>query len=215
MSSLLAVDICGTLYDENTTAGFVRFHANRTGHRPALFRLLETLRRTPLRTPVIALGKLTGTDLFRTGYIRCLSGQSRTTLTDSATAYAAHLDRLSINPAHTRMAQMQAQGWQVTLASNSLDIVVAAIAQRLNLPYVASTLGFAGDTCTGRLTTDLKGRKWAALAPQSPTKFAVITDNRSDRDLITRADPAILVAKSAPKPWMSTHPHAEILHHSA
>ncbi|MBA83431.1 haloacid dehalogenase-like hydrolase [Thalassobius sp. S69A] len=212
---LLAVDVCGTLYPDNTTAGFVRFHAARTGHRPWRFRLLEALRQSPFRMAVIALGKALRRDLFRQGYIRCLKGQPRPALSQSAQAYAAHLEATrQIAQTHARLARMQAQGWQVMLASNSLDVVISAIAQAKSLPWVASALAFDGDICTGRLTTDLKGHKLRAVqAVCSFDALAVMTDNKSDTDLIRAADLAILVAPRHPKPWMEAYPDAETLYY--
>lgn len=212
---VLAVDVCGTLYHDNTTAGFVRFHAAYAGHRPLRFRLFEILRKPPFRLAIIALGKALRRDLFRAAYIRCLSGQTRAALTQSAQAYAADLEATrQIAPTHNRMAQLQADGWQPMLASNSVDVVIKAIAQAKSLPWVASCLAFDGDVCLGRLSTDLKGRKLPAVRAAAPARaLAVMTDNKSDADLIKAADLAILVSSRSPKPWMEAYPDAETLHY--
>lgn len=218
MTHIVIVDVCGTLYDENTTAGFVRFVAS-TGllRRPWLFRLLERLRRGTARKVVIALGRIIGRDLFRMGYIRCLAGTTRSDLEARATAYAEALDvGKRIAAVHERLARFEADGWQPVLVSNSLDVVIAAIANRKGCDWLASTLDWSGDLCAGKLAHDLKGRKLAAFEEafgvRPSDRLAIITDNRSDADVMNAAGLVVLVAKGEAKPWMRKHV-AEHIHH--
>lgn len=208
MTRIVIVDVCGTLYDENTTAGFVRFVAG-VGllRRPRLFRLLERLRRGLARKVVIGLGHMMGRDLFRTGYIRCLAGITRSDLEARATAYAEALHvAKSIAAVQDRLGRFEADGWQPVLVSNSLDIVIAAIADRKGCDWLASTLDWRGDVCTGKLARDLKGKKLAAFEEAfgacETERLAVMTDNRSDADVIDAAGLVVLVTKGQQKPWM-------------
>lgn len=218
MTRIVIVDVCGTLYDENTTAGFVRFVAGTGLLRwPRLFRLLERLRRGPARKVVIALGRMIGRDLFRTGYIRCLAGTTRSDLEARATAYAEALDAgKRIAAVHERLARFEADGWRPVLVSNSLDVVIAAIADKKGYDWLASTLDWHGDVCAGNLARDLKGRKLAAfeeaLGARPADRLSVMTDNRSDADVMNAAGLTVLVAKGQAKPWMRQHVGEQIHH---
>jgi phosphoserine phosphatase len=81
------------------------------------------------------------------------------------------------------------------LMSSSIDLVVSQIAAQLNTEYRSSVLQFDGDLCTGRLSTDLTGKKageLGKLAGQATARW-VYTDNRSDKDLVLRASQATIV----------------------
>lgn len=216
---ILAVDVCGTLYDTNTTTGLVTFHHARRGHRWR-HGLLETLSRprTGLRTGLILFARLTGYDLHRALVLFSLRGEPVSTLNASAVRYVTDtLPALAISATHARVAQMRADGWQPVLMSNALAPVIAEIARQLDLPFVASQPETRSGRLTGRLAVDLTGQKRKMLEvflnhPLDQAQFAVITDNRSDRDLIAVANPAVLVAARTPRRWMRRL-NAEILCH--
>lgn len=203
------VDVCGTLYDESTTAGFVRFLMKNTERRkPAKYRLLEIMRFRPFRIGLIAFGKLVGRDIFRTGYISVLRGWTEVDLSVAADSYAAYLDIMHrIDAANQRADVAAAEGRELILASNSLDVVVAAIARRRGSRWCASSLAWQGDRCAGRLALDIKGQKWAAVQrllgnESCKIDVMVITDNKTDRDLFDVASRTVLVAKGAERSWM-------------
>lgn len=206
---IVAVDVCGTLFDANTTAGFVRYFFKRGGRRkPLRFTMLEAARRiAPLRMALILLGKLVHRDLFRTGYIASLYGYERKILEQAASNYASALEEYRIGPVWDHLAELQQRGYRPILASNSLDIVIAAIADRNGWDWIASELGFRDGCCTGRLALDLKGAKARRLLEHlgeagRDTQLAVVTDNRSDADLIALCDEATIVAKGRRRSWM-------------
>ncbi len=213
-TKILAVDVCGTLYDENTTAGFVRFLSKRVS-LGARFRVLELLRRSVARNGVIALGRLLRRDLFRENYILCLRGTTRQMLVSASRDYARHLEEVRrIEPVRTWLARATACGWSPMLVSNSLDVVVHAVGELLGIDAIASTLEFEGERCAGRLARDLTGSKLSALHAVTAERrsLAVITDNRSDSDLAGAADETWLVVKGAMKPWMRCW-DAKVIHY--
>lgn len=211
MTPTVIVDVCGTLYDENTTAGFVRFVAGADGlRRPWRFWLLEKLRLSAARKIVIGFGRIMGFDLFRMGYISCLAGAKRPDLEAHAAAYAEslHVEK-TIAVVHNRLAQFETDGWQPILVSNSLDVVIAAIAARKGYGWLASALCWRGDVCAGRLARDLKGKKMQAFeeafGPCQTERLAVMTDNRSDADVIDAASCVVLVVKGPQKSWIKKY----------
>lgn len=216
---ILAVDVCGTLFDTNTTAGFVIHYHIRNGNktRTILSRLI-TGRSQPLSHFMVAAGRLLRQDLHRTVILRSLRGQSRRVLRESAHTYVDSLDGYRIDEVHQLVATMQQEGWQPVLVSNSIDLVVEQIAARMDVPYVASKLAWRDDVCLGRLAIDLTGAKRQHLEHWVGTSleridFSVVTDNKSDADLIRNARPTVLVARGKQKHWMGNH-DARIIHHA-
>ncbi|SEV94468.1 haloacid dehalogenase-like hydrolase [Aliiroseovarius sediminilitoris] len=215
----LAVDVCGTLYDTNTTAGLVTFHHARRGHRWR-FAMMKALtrRRSMLQQGLILFAKLSRFDAHRALVLASLRGETLTSLQASATRYVAdHLPTHAIPAAHARVAQMRASGWQPVLVSNALAPVIEEIARKLELPCIASQPDVQDGCLTGRLFRDLTGQKRKAIEAYlnhslDHVQFAVITDNRSDRDLVAVAYPAVLVASRTPRKWMRKW-DAEILCH--
>ena len=198
---LAVFDLCDTLYAENTTRGFVRhFHA-RQGHR-ATARLLDWLhaRRLPLYYVAAVAERLSRRDLLRRAQLRTLRGVDRATLAEAARAYAEEaLPALAVPETQRRLAAHREAGDRVVIVSNSLDIVVEAVARKLDVEWRASRLAWRDGRCTGRIEHDLTGRKSAliaeltAAAPEPP-ELHVYTDNPSDRDLVDRADrPTIVI----------------------
>ena len=157
---ILAVDVCGTLFEENTTAGFVRYHfRNFSNYTPINLLILQFLGIPLLRKLIIALGRITKRDYFRSGYIRLLKGEDQDRLNHSALQYAASLEEKRIVQVWRHIEDLRRDEWNPILVSNSLDIVVSAIAERYSLPWVASELTFSGGICDGHLKRDLRGRK--------------------------------------------------------
>ena len=194
---LVVFDLCDTLYNENTTVGFVRhfhkLHDNR--------RIERVLRRWSSKSsPLFYLGalahRLFGTDLARQRIIASLAGESRVSLTETAAHYAQNVLPTRANqPLHDRLQVHRAAGDHVVLLSSSLDIVVSAVAAKLDIEYCASKLAFDGEICSGRLECDLTGRKAVAVRNliDAAPETLVYTDNRSDKDLIAAADRATIV----------------------
>ncbi|MCI2395679.1 HAD family hydrolase [Aliiroseovarius sediminis] len=205
---ILAVDVCGTLYDANTTAGLVMFHHARLGHRWRHAALSTISRRGVLRASLVALAKITRFDAHRALVMASLRGENLSSLRASAKCYVSdHLPARAIPATHARVDQMRAAGWQPVLVSNALSPVIAEIARQIDLPFIASEPAHRAGRLTGRLARDLTGQKRKAVEayldrPLDAVEFAVITDNRSDRDLVAAANPAVLVAAGHPRKWM-------------
>jgi len=188
---LVFFDVCNTLYDANTTVGFVRQVAGQGLRLPR--------RSSPLYWAQAALYRLGIADLPRRRVLAALEGCERSALKAAARDYVAGpLAARAIPATQTRLAEHRAAGDRVVLISNSLDVVVAAIAGHLGTEWRASRLGFAQDRFTGRLEVDLTGRKLdlaralAAEMDPAPECF-VYTDNLSDRPLVDWADRAVVI----------------------
>jgi HAD superfamily phosphoserine phosphatase-like hydrolase len=199
-ADLAIFDVCGTLYDENTTAGFLSYYHSSAEHAwfPRLKRRWAS-RSSPCFYLGAAASRLVHWDIARERLVASLRGETRASLRGAARRYAAEVLPDRENPVlHERLDEHRRAGDRVVLVSNSLDIVIEAIAQRLEVEFRASRLGFSGEICDGRIVDDLTGRKAQtvrALAAEhegAPT-LHVFTDNESDRDIVELADRATVV----------------------
>ena len=206
---VLAIDVCGTLYAANTTSGLIAYHHARVGNRwrAALVRLASS-RKLPFTYGFTLLSRALSFDLHRTLVVRSLRGERRGAIDESARHYVASLEPSRIEEAHRAVADLRAEGWRPILVSNSVGPVVRAVAAALEVPALSSELGWSGDRCTGTIAVDLTGRKRAALERHLGTAltaidFRVITDNRSDIDLIDCAREPIVVLPRGRENWTS------------
>jgi len=196
-------DVCHTLFKVNTTAGFISHLQSQHGSRKQ--RLLVQLirnRLSPIRYAALLYSKLTKHDAPRDILISTLAGYSETELSVAAEAYTADLfANQKIPQTHALLAEAQQSGAQVVLVSNSLDIVIQAIAKCFDCESVASELAFKNGACQGRLARSLTGKKHIAIEALLKTPDAnitVCTDNRSDVELLQRASRRIVVHSGAP-----------------
>lgn len=214
---VVAVDVCGTLYDENTTAGFIRHHHKRVGNwRLSLMLKLITGYRQPLRAAFILYSKVTGFDIHRAVILATLRRQTHVELEVSAQSYLETLEPRRIGVVYDRVREMEKNGWSPVLVSNSIDLIVNLISKKLDLPYVSSQIGWNNGHCTGRLAVDLTGKKRVHLeeflrSGLNQLDFSVITDNKSDLDLIDCAHEALVIAHRGKKKWMEKS-NVEIIH---
>jgi phosphoserine phosphatase len=214
---IVAIDVCGTLFDVNTSAGLVIYHHKRVGNRTRSFLLkLITGRQKPLGLAFILFTKATGFDLHRAVTLLSLRGQNYKGLVVSAQKYLVVLEGHRIDQVHDRVQKLRDDGWSPVLVSNSIDLIVEPIADSLGVPYLSSRLGWSNIHCTGFLVTDLTGKKLSNLESFLGflivrDRFRVITDNKSDVDLINGSSAPLIVANGRPRAWMESC-DAEILH---
>lgn len=207
---LVVFDVCDTLYAENTTIGFLKWHYKTRPLRQLILSLLIS-RVSPIRWGVALVERAVLPELGRMLILQILRGETRDKLEDTADHYVAEALTLNRNEEiHRRLENHLRKGHEVVLVSNSLDVVVAAIAKSFSLQYEASKLAFNGDICLGRTTFNLAGRKHLIvknlLASSGASRpLYVYTDNRSDLRLLAIADKPYVVIpqKQIDKKWPS------------
>lgn len=176
MTSLLIVDLCGTIVRENTTHEFLR----------ALDRDEGRWRRSALLSRGgLAFGNLLPALDHRGRLVASLRGIERGELQRQASVYAHDALRRA---ARVNLLERIRANPDVVLASASIDVVVAAFASALNIPrWVATQLQYdASGRCTGTIQLDATGRKRVLverLLGQALCGHAVVTDNLEDEDL--------------------------------
>ncbi len=200
---LALIDVCGTLYHSNTTFDFLEFFfRGRSAMRLLWVRLIRSL---PLR----ALRKLLPfhwiDNSLRLSAIRLLSGQKTSTLETAARRFVKEV--LTFRP-HTpilsRLEDLERQGYRIVLLSGSLDFIVAAVAQSLNIKewYGAET-EVKEDRITGRILHDTHANKMKVAMElcTGAEVVEVITDNLEDRELFNLATHGVFVCRPKNRDW--------------
>lgn len=194
-------DVCNTLYRENTTFEFVRFY-NRNRYTWRLFGAAVSWRISPLFWVLAVIYKVTGIDLPRRAIIASLANESEAALRREARYYVRNrLSAQSISMVHECLNHHRKRGDRIVLISNSVDIVIEAIAATFDVEWRASVVSFKRGLCTGRLETDLTGEKLHVAHELlsgylNPPRLIVYTDNLSDRALVEAADEAFVIIPS-------------------
>ncbi|CFR04472.1 haloacid dehalogenase-like hydrolase [Yersinia kristensenii] len=182
------VDVCHTLYKENTTIGFINYANNNSLY-------LKLLRFSFVKNLLILLGKALRKDLYRILYIRTLAGKSKYDLYTLALHYYDDvLKYTEISEVHDLIIKNK-DIYNYRLCSASLDIIIGAVVERnvlFDKEYISSKLGYdKSEVCTGKLICDLLGNK----AREFDSPDWVITDNVSDLDLIRKSKRSTVISR--------------------
>lgn len=193
-AEVYVVDVCGTLFRDDTTLGLLRHHFGKDkgrAWRRWLFNLAST-RRSPFWFAFAVAEKLSGRHLLKHFLLRLLAGDRVAALEDSAREYAGILLSEKRIPAVWELLESAFDMKRVVLASASLEPVISALADSTGVRYVASTLEQYDGVLTGRYKTDLTGQKSQALLCKYGKEIlggqvCVFTDNFTDRALVESA----------------------------
>lgn len=185
---LAIFDVCGTLFRDDTTLGFL-FHLTKK-HRPARWYLLNLCfhRRSPGFWLLTLMERLASRHVAKHLAVYQISGFSQQLVEQEARAYVDFLlkDRVrtEIFPHFVRALE----SGQTILASASLEPVIRALAERFQVDYLASSLQIRDGRYTGKLLTDLTGKKLEELKRRFGPDWLsrdrhCYTDNFSDLEL--------------------------------
>lgn len=192
---MVLVDICGTLYQSNTTFDFLDFYLRMPSYR-WFRRISRTVCWRALNRVCLYGWRY---DLTRRIALSFLKGK---TCCELEAAAARFVDEFLCNKENgeviDRVTSLQKEN-TVVLVSATLDFIAAAIAARWGIErFYASQPAYRNGVCRGYLRTDLLGDKAAALRREGilPPYEWVITDNLSDLALV----------REARRTWVVTYP---------
>lgn len=189
------IDICGTLFDSNTTLDFLDFLLCSRSYR-LLRRMARSL---PWRAFNRCCRRLTGRDPTREMLLRHLRGRTRQELATAAEAFYETCLAARIRPRLQEIvAEVKAAGYEPCLASATLDCIARTVARRWRIGRCCSSeLDYDGDRCTGRLRRDLLGRKLEYLKEAGilPPFAMTVTDDRSDMPLLRLSERVLVVTR--------------------
>ncbi len=208
---LIVCDVCDTLYRSNTTFDFIRFVVEKEKWVQRSLLLLVVSRKSPLFYFLVIAGKLFHQDLIRKVALRFLKGKSKIDL--DLLAQQFYSDFLESRANMKVFEKILTNGVTTTLLlSSSIDPVIATIAHSNKLRFYSSELKWKQGKATGTLRKDMTGKKHEVvnkiLSEEHFNRLQVITDNRSDWELVKLADERFIVIKNESEKifWKSLDP---------
>lgn len=210
--SIVLVDICGTLYDSNTTFDFLDFSIKEKKY--IYFRKLSKSFFWKLFNKISF--RLLHIDITRTIAVSFLKGMSTEVLAlKMEIFYNERLFLLKQNEVLDIVKNYISEGKRVVLVSATLDFISRKISDEMNIKeFYSTTLNYYDGICQGSIKNDLLSNKLKFLKLQGISNdFNVsITDNFSDMDLIKVSEKSIIISKVKNLPrWESTLKKANIL----
>lgn len=186
----LLLDVCGTIYDANTSVAFLSWLARR--HPSMALRWFLGSAKARLKR---ARGASPG-DCMRPR-LALLQGRSRQWIRSRAEEFVGMLENDKTFPESiTRLDRALEEGRETWLVSATLEEILEAIAKRHpGVRILGSRLGYDGDLCTGRYAEFLleAGKARALARHLSPDRIAM-SEFATD-DLHADADLADAVAR--------------------
>lgn len=187
--SIVFFDLCGTLYDANTTMDFLDYYFRSD----KLYLNIRFLTKLKLVKAINFLSiKILKYDFIRTWAIGCLSGISVVDIDKSMVPYFETLESKKIEVSHLLLLKAKANQCKLVMLSASLDSIVSYVSDQLGISeYAASSLQRNDGKMVGKLAVDLLGQKQTELCNRikdHQTSY-FITDNVSDAnciDLVTK-----------------------------
>lgn len=199
-TTLLIVDVCGTLVRDDTTLGLLAHHFSQHSGRQWRLHFLRsvTARYSPFRLGVAFLERISGQHVLKHVLVRMLKNDTVQSLDNSAKSYAEWLLTERTVSSVWNILTPAMQEHRIVLASASLQPIVSALAGELGIKYVASELESQKGILTGRYKNDLTGLKIKAISDLigsdlNKQKYHAISDNLTDRELLDGAQEAIVV----------------------
>ncbi|WP_455623905.1 HAD family hydrolase [Parabacteroides sp.] len=194
------IDICGTLYDSNTTMDFLDWTFGS-------FRKYQLYRRVSRTFFARAVNKLLlqtfSFDFIRKIGISFLRGKSKEEISALVDEFynSFLLQRQQKQPMEI-VETYRAKGYKLILVSATLDCIARKVAEEMRISeWYTSTLRYEKGICTGTLTADLLHKKRNALRGNAclPPYGMTISDNLSDADLMRQSERSYIVCPARNK----------------
>jgi len=198
--NLYIIDVCGTLFFEDTTIGLLRFHFSRKGKNRFRQFLMQALtsKASPFGLVFKLLERVLSRHILKHLLIRLVAGELESDFEMSAEKYVREL--LLHRKIHHVWSKFESQTMpvQIILASASVEPVIKYLAITMGAEFVASKLEVVEGVLTGRFGDDISGRKEQAIKNKLSinlrlTSFVAISDNLTDKSLLMQATKAVVV----------------------
>ena len=199
---IFVTDVCGTLFYENTTLGFIKFHLKKTSKLKFLIFLLITNRFSPIlwTFKIIEYNSPKNKFLFKKYIISFLKGENQKDINKTAKEYTNILfKKKKINSVWNFLTKYKNKNFRIILASSSIDPVVKEIANKIKAEYFSSCLEIKNEKYTGNLLENINDNKikYLRLIGIEYNKINFFfSDNFEDLDLIKNSQKGIAIVHS-------------------
>ncbi|HDM8144057.1 TPA: haloacid dehalogenase-like hydrolase [Vibrio harveyi] len=183
-------DVCGTLFDSNTTFDFIQYLYDK-GYVSFNIAYIRSL-------PFKVINKLSLSicdfDLVKYLSIRLLKGIEKKTLYRwSEEFYDNYLVHRKIERVHTLMNTYKEMNAHIYFISATIDCVAQIVSNRLGADTVVSSqLQYDNGIATGYLKKDIYGNKHSLFTHQFD---CYVSDNFNDLELLTSSKDYVIVSK--------------------
>lgn len=195
---IVLVDICGTLYDANTTMTFLdySFAKNRK------YRMFRKLSKTTLsRVLNTLIFRSFGYDCIRYLGIRFLRGITKIEMMKLVNRYYENFlrNKIQFEPIRILKDYQCRTDYHIVIVSATLDCIACKVAEKLGIDnYLSSQLAYKDGVCCGLLKTDLLCNKLMFLRRfgyEYPYKM-ILSDNFSDAELMCLSEENYIVTNT-------------------
>ncbi len=199
---IFVTDVCGTLFYENTTLGFIKFHLKKTSKLKFLIFLLTTNRFSPILWifKIVEYNSPKNKFLFKKYIISFLKGENQKDINTTAKDYTNILfKKKKINSVWNFLTKYKNKNFRIILASSSIDPVVKEIANKIKAEYFSSCLEIKNEKYTGNLLENINDNKikYLRLIGVEYNKINFFfSDNFEDLDLIKNSQKGIAIVHS-------------------
>lgn len=191
-------DVCGTLYEVNTTFDFLDFYLKENRKYVLLRKVSQSL---PGKVGWHVVSRLVKVDLLRLLVTRFLKKQSYTDLDEAAREYVYEkLETKRQFEVIDLIAKYRDEGFSIVLMSGSYNFIVKHVCARFEADdYSASELEMDHSSCTGRYKFDQLLSKRETLLEKYPeiTELNVVSDNLNDLHLMEMANNGYAICNKA------------------
>lgn len=202
---IVLIDICGTLYDSNTTMDFLDYVFGKQ-RKYRRYRTMASW--LPMRILNKCSLSLSFKDPIRAYGIRFLKGLSKDEIQSLVEKfYTDYLQDRCEKPIVDLLDQYRHSPYRLIIVSATLDCIAHKIAKSLNIPTVLSSVMEYDPVgrYTGRITVDLLSAKQKALQQHGiyPPFGLTISDNLSDVALMQQSEKNVIVCwKRKKRKWL-------------
>lgn len=203
LKGILVCDVCGTLFYENTTLGFIKFHTKKNSNIKFLYFLILTSNFSPIFWSFKLLEYFFSNKkhLFKKLIILFLKGESDKNINQSVKLYINFLfKKKKIQKVWNYLIKYRRKNFKIILASSSIEPVVKEISRKINAKYISSVLELKKNKYTGNVLSDPidnKTRYLKLIGIDSKAINLFISDNFEDLDLIKNAKKGIAISHSS------------------
>jgi HAD superfamily phosphoserine phosphatase-like hydrolase len=188
-TKIAAFDVCGTIYNSNTTFDFLKYYF-KDNEKYSIFRNFTNT--IPVRLINKAFVFLFKKDFVRTFATSFLKNESLDKIEIASEYFVTkHLKDRFILPTIELLKRYKDKDYQIVLISASYDFIVKYVAKEVGADFFfASVLSQKNGLSNGTYKEDLQYNKsqYFFSRYENIEEFVFITDNKSDLDLINLAN---------------------------
>lgn len=186
-------DVCNTLFDSNTTFDFLEYYFEKKRlNSKSLSLKLIVKKYSPVHVILKILTFVYSKDFYKIAGVFLLRGQNIKTVEDSARDFVRNV--LSTKKIKGAFEILEKNISSTILLSSSIEPIIKIIAEENGIKkYHASKIEHSNGTYTGRIISDLTGIKESKVASILKDDCLVITDNKSDFNLVKLASQKVIV----------------------